>query len=435
MHRLPNLWKSRHGVYYFRYYENGTEVKRSLFTKDWHRAKLLAFQLHLARDMTIRKFDVELPNGIKITGINSDEDVSRLERLSKSELLQFWLDKAKSAPSPNLGEPFGNVPAGQPTASPAKLKTDLFLSVVKSYINEKRFDNSEKTLKEKRSTYDEFARLFGNVDTNSITTETAISYKNKLISDGLGAQRINKTISFMKDFFVYAINHKRYMGANPFEGLTISSKSKLHQGKKSYYEFTDEELSQVFENSKYSEYLNKPDYYWLPFLGLYTGARIEELASLTVPQLKQTNGIWYFSIEKGKNSNSIREIPLHHRIVDSKFIQYVEKLTDKNGLIFPHLKPSINGYSKNASRRFGDYLDLVGISDERKVFHSFRSTFINRMTYLNIHPAIIMGIVGHYEQSKIDFSSAHFTTYQQKKPIEILKKSIDLLEYPIKILF
>jgi hypothetical protein len=75
------------------------------------------------------------------------------------------------------------------------------------------------------------------------------------------------------------------------------------------------------------------------------------------------------------------------------------------------------------------------MKSDRKVFHSFRSTFINRMTYSNIHPAILMGIVGHYEQSKIDFSGAHFTNYQKKKPVEVLKSSIDRLSYELKLDF
>lgn len=40
----------------------------------------------------------------------------------------------------------------------------------------------------------------------------------------------------------------------------------------------------------------KPDYYWLPFMALFSGARIGELAALGVPDIKQEGGIWYFDI-------------------------------------------------------------------------------------------------------------------------------------------
>lgn len=51
------------------------------------------------------------------------------------------------------------------------------------------------------------------------------------------------------------------------------------------------------------------------------------------------------------------------------------------------------------------------------------------MTLLNTHPSILMAIVGHFEQNKLDFSSPHFKTYQQEKPIKILKETINRLNF------
>ncbi|OZB68971.1 site-specific integrase, partial [Thiomonas sp. 13-64-67] len=205
-------------------------------------------------------------------------------------------------------------------------------------------------------------------------------------------------------------------------------KAKLKEKVKSYKEFTDEELRQIFDKKSYQEFMNKSNYFWLPILALFTGARIEELASLKTTQIKIEDGIFYIELEKAKNFNSIRKIPIHKKLIELGFIKYFEKV--RNGeQLFPELKSGKNGFSKNCSRRFGLYLDKILIRNEQKVFHSFRSTFINRMTLLNIHPSIIMAIVGHFEQSKLDFSSAHFKTYQQEKPIKILKENIDRLEF------
>jgi integrase len=433
MHKLPNLHKSRHGVYYIRQYSNGGEVRRSLLTKDFKLAKVLALRYLMSNAMSSKKYEIDLGRGIfKADG---DEDhasmMKALEYIIPRSIGEKYIQDAFNHPA--------NIPEGavKPAsfATQPKLRTKPFSVATELYLAEKKLDNSLKTINEKRSTYNEFIALFGDADTNSVGTETAISYKNKLISDGLSALRINKTLSFMKDFFAYAINHKLYFDGNPFENLAISKKSKLHKGVKSYEEFSDEELKLIFENHQYKSFLNKPDYYWLPFLGLFTGARIEELASLKASQIKQENGVWIFDILNGKNSNSIRKIPIHDQILQSGFFKYVESVKEENGQLFPKIKPTINGYSKNSSRRFGQYLELIGMKSDRKVFHSFRSTFINRMTYSNIHPAILMGIVGHYEQSKIDFSGAHFTNYQKKKPVEVLKSSIDRLSYELKLDF
>ncbi len=87
------------------------------------------------------------------------------------------------------------------------------------------------------------------------------------------------------------------------------------------------------------------------------------------------------------------------------------------------------------TRRFADYLDERKITDDRKVFHSFRHTFIGRVTELNIHPAMLMAIVGHYDQAKVDFSSPHFANYQHSKPLAELKATLDRFDIRLPIRF
>lgn len=377
-----------------------------------------------------KKFDLVFPNGAEVRGIHTMEDVERLQRLAESENIQYLLGLAKTqsqsatASSEKGSEPSASVPS-------VRGRTKAFSVATSLYLTEKELDNSAKTISEKRAAFVEFSRFFGDPDTNSVSSEMSISHKNKLISDGLSALRINKTLSFFRDFFGYAINHKLFFGENPYSNLTISKKSKLSQQVKSYEPFTDDELKLIFETTEYASFLSKPAYYWLPILAIHSGARIEELASLKVSAIQKTGEIWHFKIDKAKNKNSIRQIPIHPKVIELGFLDYLE--TVKNGdMVFPDLTSGANGFSKNASRRFGQYLEKVGIKNDRKVFHSFRSTFINWMTNLNTHPAILMGIVGHFEQGKLDFSSPHFQVYQKTKPIEVLQKAVAPLDFGIK---
>jgi integrase len=437
MNRLPNVLKSRHGVYYLRTYRNGSEVRTSLRTKDWATAKLLALNFHLGRAMPLRKLDVEFPSGFKISNVHTADDYERLkELLARGDVQQFL--KESTARIADVQAHLGIAPtdASAPPpgpVAPAKARTKIFSEVVGLYLAEKKLDNTRKTIEEKQSTYNEYARLFTDADMNSMGDEQATSFKNRMISDGANPPSINKKLSYMKDLFSYAIRNKLYFSANPFDKLNVSSKAKIQAATQSYREFTDSDLRLIFENPGYAEYMNEPDYLWVPFLGLYTGARIETLANLKVSQIQNEDGVWLLDIDKDKNLNSIRKIPLHERVLESGFLKYVETVKAAGHVqLFPHITPGKNGYSRNCSRRFGQYLDLVGIKESRKVFHSFRVTFINRMTNTGVHPAILMGIVGHYEQKRIDFSSPHFTNYQKKKPMEILKEAIDKLEYDIK---
>lgn len=50
------------------------------------------------------------------------------------------------------------------------------------------------------------------------------------------------------------------------------------------------------------------------------------------------------------------------------------------------------------------------------------------MTELNVHPVMLMMLVGYYDQSKVDFSSPHFVNYQHAKPLVQLKATLDRLD-------
>ncbi|MFB0827304.1 site-specific integrase [Chromobacterium violaceum] len=436
MHKLPRLLKSRHGVYYLRVCQ-GKDLRRSLGTKDFHQAKFAALLFNLQVEMNktiltadnVRKLDVLLPNGIQINNVKPEEKSALFELLDKlgvtsEQLLSLNTQQVASL----LAGPNPQKKAEQP-----KRKSKLLSEVIALYLSEKKLDNVAKTIEDKERTYNEFMSFFEDKDINAYDVEVAVSYKNRLVAANASATRINAKTSFLKDLFSYAIDNNLYFSSNPFERVRVSSKSKLKQQVESYRDFTDDELKLIFAEVPYRDFMNKLDYYWLPFLALYSGARVEELASLSLEQIKKDGEVHYFELEKAKNRNSVRKIPLHRKIEESGFLAYVEGLRQKGEtMLFPHLTAGKNGYSKNMSRRFGLYLDTLKLKDSRKVFHSFRHTFITRLTDMGTNPAVVMALVGHYEQAKVDLSAPHFATYQHEKPLVVLKKAMDMLEFPIK---
>nr|WP_230956054.1 hypothetical protein [Burkholderia cepacia] len=55
-------------------------------------------------------------------------------------------------------------------------------------------------------------------------------------------------------------------------------------------------------------------------------ARLLALASLRLDQLQREGDVWFFDIQKAKNANSLRRIPLQRVVVESGFLAYVEDL-------------------------------------------------------------------------------------------------------------
>lgn len=429
MRHLPNLYKNRFGVFYLRLYVDRKEQKISLRTKDWSLAKLLVSKFHFEQAMAApKRFEADLSRGIFKTD-GTPEDAKALAQFLENPAIAYRLKQAQPA---QQAVPVANTPRLKP-----------FFEAVEEYLETKKLKNADKTIQEKQRVYSDFLSLYPNLDTNEITKDHAVAYKNRLIKNKAGNSQINKKLSYLKDFLDYATDHGYYTSSNPFEGLSVE---KTGKDSFSYDEFTDEELKTIFDSAKYGSFMNRPNYYWLPLLAVFSGARLNELAGTKVDDIYQTSGVWVLNIppDRAKNKNSVRKIPLHKTLIEIGFLDYFERikaLKPFNNLLFPELlkrekyqewrqNPFDIDYGKNGGRRFGEYLDELKITQKEKVFHSFRSTVINRLTnVLGIHPAHIMGLVGHIESSKIDFSSPHFQNYQKKKPIEFLAQMLNKLSY------
>ena len=460
---LPNLYKNRHGTYYLRLTIGKREIKRSLRTKEPARAKLAAIAFAWARLMDLKKpfpyelpmgldpqklreLGVVLPNGTRFTNIETDDDARRVALIMKAAGAGASSDDIIDL----LRVP---VPGGTPLEKRAAIlmasladkapgKSKPFSVVSELYLDEHALTAKAKGVEDRRSTYKEFQELHGDLDFNVYGDEHALGWKQRLIAQGLSVPRINTKISNFKMLFEWARNNKLRHTGNPFESMRVSTKGKIKKATQSYEPFTQAELDKIFDPVGYPAFMVKPDYHWLPFLALHTGARIEELASLEVGAIKSDGAVSWIEITKGKNANSIRKVPLDKAVEQSAFPAYAAAVAaagvkDKQGrkLLFPHLIEGKNGYSKNCSRRFSQWLDKLGIVHRTKTFHSFRGTFINRMSELNTNPAMLMALVGHYEQAKVDLSSPHFQNYQGAKLISALKETIDRFDIKVPMAF
>jgi integrase len=174
--------------------------------------------------------------------------------------------------------------------------------------------------------------------------------------------------------------------------LTKAERTRVQIEQTSREEFTDEELGKIFgaqwfltgrgEKTKAGTYRTfQPFHYWLPLLGLCTGARINELAQLHLNDIGQDGVVWYININRKtpdkslKNSWSERKVPLHSCLIRLGFVEWCQALRVAGfQRVFPELSwNSTNRYAKDPIRVMSQYLDNLGMPrDGTKVFHSFR---------------------------------------------------------------
>lgn len=162
MNVLPRLYKSRHGVYYFRLTQNKKKVRWSLNTKDFSRAKIAALALNLQIEMTSKPFDIDQlrklemelsPTGIKFSDIKpGDESLidSLLSKLgvSAEQFASFSGSQVQNfiaTGNPNVS----GTPAPQPEPTAIQQKSELLSEVAKLYLNEAKIENVPKTIYDK----------------------------------------------------------------------------------------------------------------------------------------------------------------------------------------------------------------------------------------------------------------------------------------------
>ncbi len=193
-----------------------------------------------------------------------------------------------------------------------------------------------------------------------------------------------------------------YTDRNYFQSLSMKEKKRASEQRAA---FTDEDLQKLFSTKQYVEhkYL-RPHYYWLPLLGLHTGARLGELCQLYLDDFEEIDGHWCmrFTDEREdqslKSPSSKRVIPVHPKLIELGLREYVSELSnDGEERLFPSLKHERDGYAQAPSKWFARYrkkLDMVDLSP-RKDFHSFRHTLATRLKQAGVPEGVAGAIVGH----------------------------------------
>jgi len=223
----------------------------------------------------------------------------------------------------------------------------------------------------------------------------------------VAAATITKYLNAVKSVFSWAVAN-RYLAASPFARITVNRRG---EGK-TRLSFDADDLTKLFGSPIFTAD-ERPKggageaAKWLPLLGLFTGARLEELGQSLVSDVREDEGIWYIDInelDEGKSlktESSRRKIPLHPELIECGFLSYVSSL--KSGSLFPDLKTDSNGRNTaNWSKWFNRYKVEVGVTiptKAKKDFHSFRHGFKDACRAARIEEEVHDALTGHASAS------------------------------------
>jgi integrase len=286
--------------------------------------------------------------------------------------------------------------------APAKRGPSL-LEVLERWAREAR--PTPRTVSEFKRIIETFTRATGNHPIERIRREHVVAFKDALVSAGRAPKTVWKACTAVGTLLRYA-KRNGLIRENVAEGVVGKSKAAPAERR---LPFTQEDIGTLWRSPVYTETARPAAgggqaAYWLPVLGLFTGARLEELGQLHVDDVRQEDKVHYLDINADaegkalKTESSRRRVPLHRELVRLGFLTYVEARRKAGDmLLFPELRADRYGKrTGNWSKWFGRYLrNEVGIKDARKVFHSFKHTFKSACRRAGVEEELHDALTGH----------------------------------------
>ena len=216
----------------------------------------------------------------------------------------------------------------------------------------------------------------------------------------ISAGTIKKYLGAYSTLFEWCEN-RGYAESNPFKNL----KANIVKGKPEVrYAYSDDDINKILaEIQNYPNGLIKKEYeYWGSLIGIYTGARLNEIAQLELDDIKQVDDTWYFDINDSgdkslKTEASKRKVPVHNKLIEYGLIEHVDKLKRAGkSRILHELTWSKNTYGRNLGRFFNDrLLPALEIKDKNVCFHCLRHTVNTRLLQADVEVSKVQAIIGH----------------------------------------
>ena len=456
------LWRSRHGIYYFRWvvppslqskFDGRREIRRSLHTARRKQALVLArAHMHAVDNEVLqmgdrRKGQEELSVGwitalIPVGNTYIPISIDHGDPAQERETLNTALNALVTSTSAECAAP---------TPSPAlSVAIELYCE---EYTKAKNW--TLKTAEEVRALFAELIEIIGDKPVSEISYEDGRAYKAALLKlpanrkkkpayrdmtiadlaslatvQPMSITSVNKRLTRVSSLFQW-LTRQNYVQNNPFAGMNIKRKKQAKTSQRPA--FTDEELTALFDRERYAE-LRKPYQYWVPLIGLYSGMRLNEIAQLHLDDFQLDGNQWAFSVnDKGsdkrvKTPSSIRLVPIHPRLVELGLLDYRAELEARGFTrLFPDLNKRRDGYGQTVSNWYARYMKKCGVTASGKVFHTLRHTFSNHLKQLGVDQSRVAAILGHAEEG------ITFSTYANPYAPALLAKTVERFDVRVDV--
>lgn len=275
-----------------------------------------------------------------------------------------------------------------------------------------------------------FEALSSNPPVQKITRAQGDAFRAHLLKQGLSSKTKHDRMTWAKSLLKYAYRDLELIPRNPWEGLDVEYTTENRRSP-----WTEQQMKAFFGLNLFRAYDLPTKWrsggeaaYWIPLLGLYTGARVGELCQLRVVDVEVDKSGAYIKISEEadgatvKTEAGLRSVPIHSELVRLGFLNYVEHVKQTRATsLWPTMRFREGKPGAYFSDWFGSFRKTCPITVPD--FHSLRHTVRTAMTEAGISEAVQDRITGHEVRGSVG-------TRVYAHPKAALRAAVESIRYP-----
>lgn len=276
-------------------------------------------------------------------------------------------------------------------------------------------------------------KALGALPIDKITRAHGDTFRSWLLKQPISGATARMYLVWIKSLLRYAYRDLELIQKQPWEGMEIEVEKKQTRRP-----WKSEELRLLFSQHLFTTYAppagrnsGSDAAYWIPLIGLYTGARIGEIAQLRTEDISVSDGVPLLHItdsgegQRLKSNASKRSIPIHSELIRLGLLDYAKAIkAEGHERLWPMLKIEQERPGLLISNWFGQYRRSIGLTDKYPDFHCFRHLVRTKMSRSKIPEKVQDSITGHETQGSID------TKIYQSVSLEERVEAMESITYP-----
>ncbi|EPJ2791001.1 DUF6538 domain-containing protein [Vibrio parahaemolyticus] len=252
------------------------------------------------------------------------------------------------------------------------------------FIESKRLEKvTNLTLKQLKQRNGDFLKFVEQLEGSSITSSVAMAYRDELLGRGLSHKTLRDYFAAIKQFMNWCVVQE-LMNTNPFAHVKLPTKSSSSHSQRQRW--GEKELPRLFSSQAFQK--QDLSFQWATKVMMLHGCRPSEACQLRVADIHIDSPVPIISFTDSgeqqhlKNVSSKRQVPIHKRLLESGFLDYVKaRQQQKQAQLFDFIPRGKDlDWSKDFRDIMGDVLTACGFkAGIRPTAYSFRHTFVDEL--------------------------------------------------------